>query len=183
MNSTGSRRRDSARGSELITDIASFLKYFDGVNRRAERDVSALPPEAEAWKPPAHADESGWDIAQLVAHMAASRLFFAHAYRGEGWVAKPWTEPTRTRSEWVAALHGSAEQLRTALDGTPDEWLQRKVAGIDDPDVQVSGWRLLLMMVEHDVHHRSQIDTYAGINGWPVPQIFGRRAEDVGLAR
>jgi hypothetical protein len=25
-----------------------------------------------------------------------------------------------------------------------------------------------MMMIEHEVHHRSQIDAYAGLNGWPV---------------
>jgi hypothetical protein len=39
-----------------------------------------------------------------------------------------------------------------------------------------------MMMAEHDIHHRSQIDAYAGVMSWPVQQIFGRRAEDVGLA-
>jgi len=29
------------------------------------------------------------------------------------------------------------------------------------------------------VHHRSQIDTYAGLQGWPVPDIFGRSAESI----
>jgi uncharacterized damage-inducible protein DinB len=37
-----------------------------------------------------------------------------------------------------------------------------------------------MMMLEHDVHHRSQIDTYAGLNGWEVPQIYGRAAEQIG---
>jgi hypothetical protein len=67
----------------MITDIASFLGYFEGVNKRALRDIGSLPAAAETWR--------------------------------------------------------------------------------------------------HDVHHRSQIDTYAGIAGWPVQQIFGRTAEQVGL--
>ena len=29
------------------------------------------------------------------------------------------------------------------------------------------------------MHHRSQIDTYAGLQGWPVPDIFDRSAESV----
>jgi len=36
-----------------------------------------------------------------------------------------------------------------------------------------------MMMLEHEVHHRSQIDTYAGLEGWPVPDIFGRSAESI----
>jgi uncharacterized damage-inducible protein DinB len=37
-----------------------------------------------------------------------------------------------------------------------------------------------MMMLEHDIHHRSQIDTYAGLNGWDVPQIYNRSAETIG---
>jgi uncharacterized damage-inducible protein DinB len=40
-----------------------------------------------------------------------------------------------------------------------------------------------MMMLEHEIHHRSQIDTYAGLQGWPVPDIYGRSAEQVGLQR
>jgi uncharacterized damage-inducible protein DinB len=49
---------------------------------------------------------------------------------------------------------------------------------IDTPGA-LSGWRILMMMLEHEVHHRSQIDTYAGLEGWPVPDIFGRSAETI----
>ena len=28
----------------MITDIASYLRFFDGVRRRTERDIAALPP-------------------------------------------------------------------------------------------------------------------------------------------
>ena len=48
-----------------------------------------------------------------------------------------------------------------------------------DSDGALSGWRVLMMMVEHDIHHRSQIDTYAGMNGWPVPDIYARSAETI----
>ena len=36
------------------------------------------------------------------------------------------------------------------------------------------------MMLEHGVHRRSQLDTRAGLNGWPVPDILGRSAEAIG---
>ena len=37
----------------------------------------------------------------------------------------------------------------------------------------------LMAMVEHEVHHRSQIDAYAGLEGWPLPDIFNRSAESI----
>ena len=165
----------------MITSIDAFLRYFDGVNRRAIRDVGKLPVEAEAWQPPSGAGEGAWNIGEIVKHMAMSRLFFASAYRGEGWQATPWPQPTGTREQWHDALVSSAEQLRSALAGTPDAWLSRKAQPLGAGDPPVSGWRLLLMMTEHDVHHRSQIDTYAGVMGWPVAHIYGRSAEEVGL--
>lgn len=36
-----------------------------------------------------------------------------------------------------------------------------------------------LMMLEHEVAHCAQADAYAGLEGWPVPHIFGRAFEDV----
>src|SRR3989337_3580805 len=67
-------------------------------------------------------------------------------------------------------------------EGTPDDWLTRKVPLIDSEGT-ISGWRILMMMVEHDIHHRSQIDTYAGLHGWEPPHIYDRSAEQVGLER
>jgi len=166
----------------MIISIEAFLGYFAGVNRRAIRDVGMLPAAAETWKPPEGSGEGAWDIGAIVGHMAASRMFFAGAYCGEGWVARPWSHVTATHDEWRAALEASAADFHGKVAGTPEPWLQRKVAPLEAHDPPVSGWRLLMLMVEHDIHHRSQIDTYAGVMGWQVAHIFGRSAEEVGLA-
>ncbi|MBI5288523.1 MAG: DinB family protein [Chloroflexi bacterium] len=162
----------------MITSIDSFLRYFDAVHRRAMRDVGALPPAADGWAPARGEGEHAWSIKTLVGHMAGSRLYFANAYRGEGWIS-PSPPDVSNRDLWLPALDESAYLLRGTLEGTPDEWLNRKVAMIDSAGA-LSGWRVLMMMVEHDIHHRSQIDTYAGLNSWPVPDIYGRSAETIG---
>lgn len=164
----------------MISDMASYLRFFDSVRRRTERDVAALPPEAAAWRPPATGGEAGWSIARIVGHLCESRAYFASAYRGEGWIAELVPAPDGPdRASWLPLLRSSAEAYMAALRDTPDEWLQRKVPMIDTPGA-LSGWRILMMMVEHEVHHRSQIDAYAGLEGWPVPDIFGRSAESIG---
>ena len=161
----------------MITSIAGFLQYFDAVHRRAVRDIGALPPAADGWAPAIGDGEGAWSINALVGHIAGSRLYFASAYRGEGWIS-PLPPDVSRRDLWGPALEDSAAKLRTALAGTPDAWLQRKVPMIDSEGA-LSGWRVLMMMLEHDIHHRSQIDTYAGLNGWPVPDIYGRSAETI----
>jgi len=162
----------------MIASITEFLRYFDAVHRRARRDIAALPAAADGWTPSAGEGEHAWSINTLIGHMTGSRLYFASAYRGEGWLSPAPPDVSR-RDLWLAAIDGSAAGLRAALEGTPDAWLQRKVPMIDS-DGALSGWRVLMMMVEHDIHHRSQIDTYAGLNGWPVPDIYGRSAETIG---
>jgi len=162
----------------VIASISDFLRYFEAVHRRATRDVGALPEAADGWTPAAGGGEHSWSINTLVGHMAGSRLYFASAYRGEGWISPPPPDVSN-RERWLPALQGSFDTLRARLEGTPDTWLQRKIAMIDSGG-ELSGWRLLLMMMEHDIHHRSQIDTYAGLNGWDVPQIYGRTAETIG---
>jgi uncharacterized damage-inducible protein DinB len=163
----------------MITDIASYLRFFDSVRRRTERDVAALPPAAAAWRPPDAGGEAGWSIGQIVVHIGISRLYFASAYRGEGWIwARPEGDPGDQRT-WLPWLQRSAERYAALLRETPDEWLARRVETIDTPGATLSGWRILMMMLEHEVHHRSQIDAYAGLQGWPVPDIFNRSAESI----
>lgn len=153
------------------------MRYFDGVQRRTTRDVAALPAEADGWTPPAGEGEQAWSVNIVVAHIAAARTFFAGAYRGEGWIAAPFPN-TSSRDRWLLVLENSMADLRSALVGTPADWLDRRIPLADEPG-DIAGWRVLMMMAEHEVHHRSQLDTWAGMNGWNAPQIFGRRWEEL----
>jgi uncharacterized damage-inducible protein DinB len=166
----------------MLADIASYLRFFDSVRRRTERDVAALPPEAAAWRPPAAAGEAGWSIGDIVGHIGGSRLYFARAYRGEGWIHSPAEVDRADQQTWLPWLRSSAAELVRMLQDTPDAWLARRIEMMDTPGT-LSGSRILMMMLEHEVHHRSQIDTYAGLQGWPVPDIFGRSAEAVAAAQ
>jgi uncharacterized damage-inducible protein DinB len=162
----------------MISDIASYLRFFDGVHRRTERDVAALPPQAASWRPPTRAGEAGWTIGQIVGHIGGARLYFASAYRGEGWIMpSPELDPA-DQGTWVPWLRSSAERFVGLLRDTPNEWLTRRIEMLDTPG-SLSGWRVLMMMIGHEVHHRSQIDTYAGAEGWPVPDIFERSWESI----
>jgi uncharacterized damage-inducible protein DinB len=167
------------RERAMITDIASYLSFFESVRGRTERDVAALPPAAVDWTPPALAGEAGWTIGQIVGHIGSSRLYFASACRDEGWLWDEAAMDPRDQSTWLPWLETSAARFVALLRDAPDTWLTRRIEMIDSPGRALSGWRLLMMMLEHEVHHRSQIDTYAGLQGWPVPQIFGRTKESI----
>ena len=162
----------------MIADIASFLRWFDGVHARTVRDIADLPEAAERWRPPPSPEaEASWGVPEIVAHIAEGRRFFASAFVGNSWIWDPWPEPLSSRQDWVPALDRSRDELADTLSAASDERLRAKVPLLGDPDRTLSAWRTLMMMAEHEVHHRSQIATYAGLNGWPVHQIFRRTNE------
>lgn len=161
----------------MIRSIDEYLRYFDGVQRRTMRDVAALPADADGWTPPAGEGEQAWSVNTVVAHIAAARRFFTGAYRDEGWIAPPFPD-TASRDRWLPILETSAADVRAALAGTPPDWLDRRIPLADEPG-DIAGWRVLLMLTEHEIHHRSQLDTWSGLNGWNAPQIFGRRWEEL----
>ena len=95
----------------------------------------------------------------------SSIIYFASAYCGRGWLYD-WPVPsTERQSDWIPAIESSFEEFHRRLDDSPPEWLQRRVRMIDT-DGMLSGWRIMMMLFEHETHHRSQIDTYAGLEGW-----------------
>lgn len=168
----------------MISDLAAFLRYFEGVHRRTTRDVGSLTDEAETWRPPPSPDEeTSWGIPEIVKHISEARMFFAGAFLDRGWVWEPWPQPLERRAEWVPALDDAFDRFSAEIADAPVERLTAKVDPIAKEGRPMSGWRVLLMMVEHEVHHRSQIETYAGLNGWPVNQIFGRTSEWVAEQR
>ena len=124
----------------MLTDPQEFLRYFDGIHRRTLRDIQALPAPAESWAPPAGHGENAWSIAQIVHHICESRMYFARAYRNEGWLYD-WEVPsTASLDDWVPALQTSLAEFRSRIDGTPADWLTRRIRMIDT-DGMLSGWR------------------------------------------
>ena len=167
----------------MIRDIDAFLDWFEGVHRRTVRDVSILPAEAETWTPGvAEGGEASWGVPDLVRHLAESRAYFAGAFLGEGWVWDTWPEALATVDTWAPALEGSMRDLRDRLAGASDR-LSTKIELIANPGRAVSAWRALMMMTEHEIAHRAQIGAYAGLNGWPVAQLFDRTNEWVRAQR
>jgi uncharacterized damage-inducible protein DinB len=146
------------------------------------RDIGALPTQAADFVPAQGEGENGWTIGEIVRHIGGARLYFSRAYRGEGWIFDWPVRECVTQADWIPCLEETWADYKSHLVDTPLEFISRRIEMIDT-DGTLAGWRILMMCLEHEVHHRSQIDTYAGLNGWEPPQIYGRSAEQVGAER
>ena len=157
----------------MITSVAEFVKYFEGVRRRTVTAVDRVTPPLAAFRP--KPDE--WTCGEIVRHLTGAERFFVTKVVEDRFSTdldlgppEPW-EITRARLDEAHA----SEMAR--LRSVPDARLHEKVADLEGG--QVSAWRFLMAMVEHEVHHRSQLDAWLALAGTEPPQIYGYRMEDV----
>lgn len=97
---------------------------------------------------------------------------------GDGWHLPDLTSDSGDQASWVSLLEMSFDRMRQKLEDAPAARLDARVEAMDQ-STTIAGWRVLLLMAEHEVHHRSQLDTYAGLAGWEVPDLFGYSFEEV----
>jgi len=148
------------------------VKYFDGVRRRTVTAVDRAAPFA-AFKP--RPDE--WTCGEIVRHLRGAERFFVtkvveDRFSGdlELGPAEDW-HVTRARFDDVHR----AEMTRLA--SVPDSRLHEKVVDLEGG--RVSAWRFLMAMAEHEIHHRSQLDSWIALAGAEAPQIYGYTMEEV----
>lgn len=160
----------------MIASVAEFVRYFDGVRRRTLVAVDRLTPDLLRWRP----RPGEWTCGDIVRHVAGAERFFVTKVLEDRWTddldpgAPLDLDGTRARLD---AIH--REQMER-LAARPDDRLQHRLRDLDGGTVRA--WRFLMAMVEHEVHHRSQLDSWLSAAGAEAPQLYGYRMEDV-LAR
>jgi uncharacterized damage-inducible protein DinB len=116
-------------------------------------------------------------VRAIVRHLAGAERFFVTKVLEDRWTDDidpgPPLDLAATR-ERLRAVH-QAEMAR--LGAMPDARLAATVIDLDGR--AVPAWRFLMAMVEHEVHHRSQLDCWLAQAGVEAPQLFGQRMEDV----
>jgi uncharacterized damage-inducible protein DinB len=157
----------------MIASVGEFARYFEGVRRRTLAAVDRLTPALLDWRPRA----GEWSCGDVVRHLIGAERFFVTKVVEDRWTddldpgASIPLEALRLR---MAEVH-RAEMTRLAA--VPDARLHERVRDLDGGTVRA--WRFLMAMVEHEVHHRSQLDAYLSAADVEPPQLYGYRMEDV----
>jgi len=158
-----------------IVDAGEFADYFDGVRARTRRAIDAIPPEAFDWTPPG----GRWSFADLVRHLGAlERWMFAEnvagrpsCYPGHG---SDLADGRDAVLVYFDRMHAESMAIVRAL--TPEGLARRcrTPAGIE-----LTTWKWLRAMVEHEVHHRGQIYLMLRLLGVSSPPLYGLTSEQV----
>jgi uncharacterized damage-inducible protein DinB len=157
----------------VITSVAEFVKYFDGVRRRTVVAVDRVGPLLAGFKP--KSDE--WTCAEIVRHLTGAEKFFVTKVVDDRFTTDLELGPAESWAVTRARLDDVHREQMNRLAALPDAQLVRKVADLDGG--AMSAWRFLMAMVEHEVHHRSQLDSWLTLAGAEAPQIYGYKMEDV----
>jgi uncharacterized damage-inducible protein DinB len=163
------------RMSMEVTDIATFLRYFENIRERTRRVVLSVPAEQFDFS----YREGKFTFADLVRHVAATeRYMWAENVQG-----KPSSYPGHGREladghvnvlAWFERMHQESMSIFGRL--TNDD-LVRPCTTPGGAQISVGKW--LRAMVEHEVHHRGEMFIYLGLMGVPAPKLFGLTSEEV----
>ena len=158
----------------MIQTIESFTNYFESIRRRTLNYLRVIPPDGLEWSP----KPGEFTCGDILRHLMATENMFVRLavegswkYEGHAAVEKNGLD------EIIALLEISHVEAMTRLKQLPDEILYEPRPALKGPPVKV--WRWLMAMVEHEIHHRSQLAVYLSLMGIKPPQIYGLGVEDI----
>ncbi len=158
----------------MISDIEEFIKYFHGQRRRTQWVVDAVPPAKATWTPwPGEPSPIG-----IIRRIAAGHLMYATAAARDYWAVDDFETDD---SDWEAAVKYFQETTELALEllrPLSNSVLQQKRRR-PDGNIPTTAWRFLMAMIEHEITHRSQLNSYLLLLNARQPDLGGLTIENV----
>jgi len=158
-----------------INDSKSFLNYYSKIKNRTQRLFQYIPPDKIEWT----YQKGKFTFGDLIRHLATierhmyaeNAQFKLSRYNGCG------IEYAEGYDNIINFYHQFHQESFEIFSNLTNEDLQKKCttpAGID-----ITLWKWLRAMVEHEIHHRGQIYIYLGILNIETPPLYGLTSEEV----
>ena len=154
---------------------AAFWDYFERIRSRTLRVVGCIPADRIEWRPA----PGMFSFADLIRHLAATER---HMF-GENARRRPSRYPGHGPEladgydavlQYLARMHEETGRLVRGLS-TADLRLTCETPG----GTQISVWKWLRSMIEHEVHHRGQIYLMLRLLDVTTPPLYGLTSEEV----
>ena len=158
-----------------FTNPESFFNYYSKVKKRTRRLFEIIPPDKIEWT----YQEGKFTIGDLIRHIAnIERFLYAETvaqrpslYDGCGEeYAKGYDEVIKFYDKQYTDSIEIFSQL-----SQEDYFKKCKTPA----SYEITTWKWLRLMVEHEIHHRGQLYVYLGMLGIEVPPIYGLTSEQV----
>lgn len=158
-----------------IRDRKIFLSYLDSIHARSRRVIACIPAEHLEWAPA----PGMFTLGDTVRHLATIERYMY----GETVSGRPSRYPGHDRSladgleatlAFYDRLHAEARGIVAALS---DEMMNGKC--LTPAGTEITTWKWLRAMIEHEVHHRGQIYLMLRMLSVPTPPLYGLTSEEV----
>ncbi len=158
-----------------INQIESFLDYYGKIRKRTHRVIRCIPEEKLEWR----YHPKKFSLGDLIRHIAAiERNTYAEVvlgnpsnYQGCG------TELASGLVDSISYLDRLHMESVAIFERLSPEDLQKKV--ISPSGHPITCWKWLRALVEHEIHHRSQMYLILGMLDIITPPIFGLTSEEL----
>ncbi len=158
----------------MIQNIESYIGYFESIRRRTLNYLRVLPADKLNWSP----KEGELTCADLIRHLGEAERMFVGAFVSGNWTYRErMHDDSGTLDMLLSRLDEIHADALTALRTMTDTDLSESRPTLDGPPIKA--WRLLMMIVEHEIHHRSQFAMYLTLMDVKPPHIYGIGLEDV----
>lgn len=152
-----------------ITSVSSFIAYIESVRSRTRRLAALIPPDEVEYRPRPGMFSPG----DIVRHIAGTEryLFVENAlgrpssYPGHAEALAPGLEKTL---QYLDRIH---QESLTLLEGLTDTHLEGRCTTV--AGVEITTWKWLRAMVEHEIHHRGQLYVLLALLGVATPPLYG----------
>ncbi len=158
-----------------ITNIQSFLKYYSRIKYRTRRLFEYIPEDKIEWTYQA----GKFTIGDIIRHLAnIERFMYAEnaqfkpsLYSGCG------EEYAKGLDEVVKYYNDMNQESIVIFSKLNQDDLNEKC--MTPGKVEITLWKWLRAMVEHEIHHRGQLYFYLGMLGVQTPPMYGLTSEEV----
>ena len=158
-----------------ITSIDSFLPYLKSIRERTMRVARSIPPDMLEWT----YAPGKFTLGDLLRHIATiERYLWAEIVQGKPsryqGCGRDLADGFDNVLAFMERLHTESVEIFSRL--TPED-LKGKCATPDGSPI--SRWKVLRLVVEHEIHHRGEIYIYLGMLGTKTPPLYGMTSEQV----
>jgi uncharacterized damage-inducible protein DinB len=158
----------------MIFNLGDLTDWFERVYSRTLEVAQAVPALQLDWKPAGQEFSCG----DIIRHIASTELMnTARLVSGElHYSGHDSADYGRTKAEVIVRLEQAHAQAMQNLQESGVEALERLVSTNQG---QIAGWRVLVGMLEHEIHHRSQLCSYLSQLGIDPPPLYGLYVEEL----
>lgn len=158
-----------------ITNTQDFLKYYSRIKFRTRRLFDYIPRDKMEWT----FQKGKFTIGDIIRHLANIERYMY----GENAQFKPslydgcdvsYAEGWDAIVKYYDDMHEESMEIFSKLTL---EDLNKKCRTPGDVDITL--WKWLRAMVEHEIHHRGQLYLYLGMLGVETPPMYGLTSEQV----